>query len=70
MIKRNDTVIKVIMHQRSFRSVNLYLQNNAILTDISRIKSLIERQYSTYSCRILWKIKKNRRLNAKKMSLL
>jgi len=58
MIKRNDTAIKVIMHQRSFRSVNLYLQNNAISTDISRIKSLIERQYSTYSCRILLKIKK------------
>ncbi len=69
MIKRNDTALKVVMHQRSFRSANIYLQNNAILTDISRIKSLIERQYAECSCRILWKIK-NSRLNAKKMSLL
>lgn len=58
MIRRNDTALKVVMHQRSFRSVNLYLQNNSILTDISRIKSLIERQYAECSCRILWKIKK------------
>lgn len=53
MIRRNDIALKVVMHQRSFRSVNLYLQNNAILTDISRIKSLIERQYSECSYRIL-----------------
>lgn len=58
MIRRDDTALKVVMRQRSFRSVNLYLQNNAILTEISRIKSLIERQYLACSCRILWKIKK------------
>lgn len=58
MIRRNDIALKVVMHQRSFRSVNLYLQNNSILTDITRVKSLIERQYSECPCRILWKIKK------------
>ena len=41
MIRRNNLALKVMLHQRAFRSANIYLQNNEILTAESRIVSLL-----------------------------